>query len=240
MNRQFAAVKKMGGVFIENKKINKSPFFLEVFTTKKSGSISKVKKALGIKKIYFQNQVHSKRVTILTNRNKNKAGFKKADGLATNLPGHAVGVKVADCAAIALFDPDNKAIAVVHSGRKGMEKGIPAEAVRLMEKKFGSKQRQLIASVSPCIGPCHYEVGAALYNKLKKRKIFSNIFTIRKKKVFMDIEKGNLNILLEAGLRKKNIHISRMCTMCGPGLFHSYRRDKDKAGRMFEIVMIKK
>ncbi len=233
-------VKKKGGVLIKNKKINNSPFFFEVFTTKKTGGINSVKKMQGIKKIYSQNQVHSKRVTTLTKKNKNKAALKKADGLVTNIPGHAIGVKVADCAAIALVDPGNKAIGVVHSGRRGMEKEIPGEAIRLMEKKFGSKPGQLVASVSPCIGPCHYEVGADLYNKLKKRKIFSNIFIIKKKKIFMDIKKGNMNILLRAGLSKKNIYINKMCTMCNPGLFHSYRRDKDEAGRMFEIVMIKK
>ncbi len=155
----------------------------------------------------------------------------EADAVVTDVPGIAASVRVADCAGTIIYDPENKVVAAVHSGWRGVANKIPAKTVKLMRKKFGSYPAKLLAAVSPAIGPCCFEVGPEVY-KLRRQKVFSNIFTSRKGRVYMDIWKGAVNLLVSAGIKRKNISVCRMCTSCNPKLFFSHRRDKGKTGRM--------
>ena len=81
-----------------------------------------------------------------------------ADGLVTRQPGTVLGIYVADCGAIWLADRKSGAVGLVHSGRKGTEMGILVEAVNLMRDAFSSHPSDLVAVLSPCIRPPHYEV----------------------------------------------------------------------------------
>ncbi|MFA5403809.1 MAG: laccase domain-containing protein [Ignavibacteria bacterium] len=38
------------------------------------------------------------------------------------------------------------------------------------------------------------------------------------------------------GVREENIEVSDFCTYKEKDLFHSYRRDKDKSGRMLGVI----
>jgi copper oxidase (laccase) domain-containing protein len=84
-----------------------------------------------------------------------------ADGLVTNQRNVALGIYVADCCALYLVDPVRRAIGLAHSGRKGTELGIAAAAIRRMWECFGSQPGDIIAQISPCIRPPHYEVDFA-------------------------------------------------------------------------------
>ena len=50
---------------------------------------------------------------------------------------------------------------------------------------------------------------------------------------------ANRRLLLEAGVPGEQIHTAGLCTMCGVDDFHSYRRDKERAGRMLSVVGIR-
>jgi hypothetical protein len=56
------------------------------------------------------------------------------------------------------------------------------------------------------------------------------------KKIFLDLVEANRRQLLAAGLLKKNIEASPLCTNCHPELLFSYRAEKGKTGRMMGVV----
>ena len=131
------------------------------------------------------------------------------DGLITNLPGQLLAIYVADCAAIYLADPVNHAIALLHSGKRGTELNILAQAVGKMKTAFGTDPSDLICILSPCIRPPHYEV---------------------------DIAETITAQAHELGIR--NFKDSCMNTAADPALHYSYRMEKGQTGRMLALLSI--
>ena len=63
-----------------------------------------------------------------------------------------------------------------------------------------------------------------------KVKVFRN------EKYFIDLKKHNHIQLQKLGVRNENIEVSEYCTYDEKDLFHSYRRDRDKSGRMLGVI----
>jgi polyphenol oxidase len=155
----------------------------------------------------------------------------KADGLVykkrSSGSNHALGVRIADCVPILLFDPVKKIITGIHSGWRGTLSHIVLKAIFQM-KKLGSDTANIIAVSGPHIGACCYEIDAL------RAKAFISVFgkdTIRK------INDGNYSLdlsfaiqfdLLSQGILKKNIEDMNLCTACRPNEFYSYRKDHGK------------
>ena len=131
------------------------------------------------------------------------------DGLITNHPGLALAIYVADCAAVFLAEKHGKAIGLLHSGRKGTELGIATAAVKQMGEIFDVAPGNLIASISPCIRPPHYEVDFAA--------------EIRRQ-------------LAQAGVGE--IHDTEICTASDPARYYSYRREMGHTGRMLALICL--
>lgn len=83
------------------------------------------------------------------------------DGLITATAGEMLGIYVADCGAIWLADRGTGAVGLLHSGKKGSELGILAEAIALMGSRFGTRAADLVVVLGPCIRPPHYEIDFA-------------------------------------------------------------------------------
>ncbi len=132
-----------------------------------------------------------------------------ADGLATDAPGLTLGIYVADCAAIYLVDPRRRAIALVHSGRKGTELNILGEAVQILRESYGTNPKDLVAAVSPCIRPPHYETDFAATIAVQAR---------------------------EAGI--VHFHDAGICTASHPDRYYSYRREQGRTGRMLALLAL--
>lgn len=130
------------------------------------------------------------------------------DGLLTSRPGIALAIYVADCAAVFLADRHARAIALVHSGKKGTQLGIATRAVQELHQEFGVAPGDLVAVVSPCIRPPHYEVDFAA-----------------------DIR----NQLREAGVTA--VFDEGVCTAENPR-YYSYRREKGRTGRMLALLAL--
>jgi len=45
--------------------------------------------------------------------------------------------------------------------------------------------------------------------------------------------------LLAAGISAAHIYAAGLCTMCSAADFHSFRRDKDRAGRMLSFIGVR-
>ena len=104
-------------------------------------------------------QVHGANVEVVSPDS--PADFRDTDGLVTGETGRPLGIYVADCCAVYLVDPVNRACGLVHSGKKGTELAITRVAIDRMAESFGSRPTDLIIQLSPCIRPPHYELDFA-------------------------------------------------------------------------------
>lgn len=147
------------------------------------------------------------------------------DALLENTPGGVVAVKTADCIPILLIDPEHRAVAAVHAGWRGTAAGIASRAVEAMGAQFGTRPQELHAAIGPGIGECCFEVGPEVAAQFG-----------REGRVHIDLEEENRRQLLEAGVTGGRIYASKLCTMCEAGEFHSFRRDRERAGRMYSFV----
>ncbi|MGQ9634678.1 MAG: peptidoglycan editing factor PgeF [Bryobacteraceae bacterium] len=180
------------------------------------------------------NQVHSDRCLYANGETRGRTG--QGDALLTDVPGAALAVRTADCVPLFLVDPLRRAVAVVHAGWRGTALSIAAKAVKAMAAQFGSPPADLEAVLGPAIGPCCYMVGPEV--AVQFQPWFPEPLDLRGP-ARLDLPEANRRQLLAAGLSAARVHATPLCTCCQPDLFHSYRRDRDKAGRMVSGIQIR-
>ena len=149
----------------------------------------------------------------------------EGDALLENTPGSVIAVKTADCIPLLLVDDANRAVAAVHAGWRGTAAQIAQRAVDAMRSRFGTQPEYLYAAIGPGIGNCCFEVGPEVAEQFG-----------RVGRVHIDLAEENRRQLLQAGVTAARIYASNLCTMCGAGEFHSFRRDRERAGRMYSFV----
>ena len=149
------------------------------------------------------------------------------DALLENTPCSVIAVKTADCIPILLADERRHVVAAVHAGWRGTAARIAMRAVEAMSARFGSVPADLHAATGPGIGVCCYEVGPEVMEQ------FGGQGTGR-----LDLSAENARQLEEAGVTRERIYASNLCTMCRSEEFHSFRRDRDAAGRMHSFAGI--
>ncbi|MBV9745372.1 MAG: peptidoglycan editing factor PgeF [Acidobacteriia bacterium] len=168
-------------------------------------------------------QIHSS-VCIFANGRTGNLG--EGDALLDNAPGAALAIRTADCVPILLVDKLHHAVAAVHAGWRGTAAGIVQRAVGAMKERFGSKSDDLHAALGPGIGECCYEVGPEVAAQFGYRG-----------RAHLDLGAINRRQLLAAGLPESHIYAASLCTMC-LAEFHSYRRDREAAGRNYSFAGI--
>jgi polyphenol oxidase len=174
-------------------------------------------------------QCHSNVVQIV-----NQAGdYESCDGLVTNATGLPLVITIADCMPIVLFDPKKAVLAHVHAGWRGSEGRITKKAVDIMEQQFGVSSRDIVAFLGPSAGVCCYEVGREVSDAFAPEDS-----EMRNGRIFLDLKKANVSQLRQCGIQSANIEVSTQCTICGSDLFHSYRRDRERSGRMMAVVSL--
>ena len=194
-------------------------------------------------------QVHKDKIALVRKEDKDKGAFKyskgigQTDALITDIPGIPLLMCYADCVPIFILDPIKKAIALIHSGRKGTELELTLKTLFKMKKIFETNPCSCLAAIFPSIGPCCYSIKEE--NKIDDywlNQVEYNIepISLKNKGVRrLDLRKANNVQLIKAGLLKKNIFVNEICTADHPELFFSYRRDKGNTGRMAAIFMLK-
>lgn len=194
--------------------------------------------------LYSGYQVHGNKVEIINSLNQGKEAYfgryiEDTDGLITNMKGVALISRYADCSPIILFDPINRVQANIHSGWRGTLKEISKVGIESMIKNYKSNVDDIIAIIGPTIGKDDFQVDIDVKTMFQEKFEF-NKEIIRKKnhiKYLIDLEKTNKRILLESGIKEKNIICMNLSTYSNP-LLHSYRRDKGKYGLMGLVTMI--
>jgi YfiH family protein len=116
------------------------------------GNRSLLTRAFGItqERLVTVRQCHGSDILVIDAPNDDFSHFSgiEADAIITNQPDVMIGVTVADCVPILLYDPINKVIACVHAGWQGTAARICAQTVEGMQRVFGSKPDRLLASIN--------------------------------------------------------------------------------------------
>jgi len=147
----------------------------------------------------------------------------EADAVVGRDAGVAVGVRVADCVPVLVVDAASGHVAAIHAGWRGVALGVVRAGVELLAG------RDLLAAIGPCIGPCCFEVGPEVADRLG--------FVVRRAgdKAFVDL-RGAVRAQLRAlGLADERIDDVAGCTK-HEARFHSFRRDGANSGRMLAAV----
>ena len=175
-------------------------------------------------------QVHGKNVSIVLNG----GIYPATDGLVTSKCGVMLGIRIADCIPLLLFDPVHSIIGAIHCGWRSITAGIAEEAIRIMCEEMGTHPEDIMAAMGPAAGPCCYEIGEDTADHFRPSSIISC-----KGKLFSDIRAELQAHLLDAGLNGLNIEICSDCTICNENLYFSHRRDGLYSGRMLGYIMKK-
>jgi copper oxidase (laccase) domain-containing protein len=154
-------------------------------------------------------QIHAADVRICGKNGPEGTCFPSTDGLVTRCPGQYLGIYVADCGAVYIVDPVQRACGLVHSGKKGSELGIAVAAMRKMEEAFGSQPEDLVVQVAPCIRPPDYEIDFAV-----------------------QIQSDCLN----AGVPENRFFDCGISTAQNLDRYYSYRIEKGETGRLFAVL----
>ena len=129
----------------------------------------------------------------------------EADIIVSDDPSVAIGVRVADCAPILLFDATTNAVGAAHAGWRGTAAGAGRAAVRAMEATFGSNPAEIVAAIGPCLGACCGEVGPEVVEAFRvaghASRDIERWFTIGKtSRPYLDLERANRDQLVLVGV----------------------------------------
>ncbi|MBN1619911.1 polyphenol oxidase family protein [candidate division WOR-3 bacterium] len=179
------------------------------------------------KKIVFpEKQIHSSVVVVYPEEN-----CFECDGIITESIETAIAVRTADCLPVSVYEPNRKILGIFHCGWRGLHSGILQKGIDLLREKGGDPKKSYCVFY-PHICPDCYVV----------KEDVGDLFPDCVKKDSGGVLHLDLCLCAEVILRKlsitKFIH-SRLCTFHNPGIFHSYRRDGEKAGRMLSWSFMK-
>jgi YfiH family protein len=158
------------------------------------------------------------------------AAAKEGDALVTGDAGTLVGIKTADCVPILLIAPVSRLVAAIHAGWRGTSENINARAVAELCVR-GTTPRNLVAAVGPSIGGCCYEVGPEVARRFGK---WLPEMEQVDGPVHLDLRRINEIQLRAAGV--SDIWKSQECTFCTGEKFFSFRRERERAGRMISFA----
>ncbi|MDD5310260.1 MAG: peptidoglycan editing factor PgeF [Candidatus Omnitrophica bacterium] len=178
-------------------------------------------------------QVHGGKVVKIDARTALSGEIPGADGAITDVKGITLSVRTADCLPMLLYDPEHNAIGVAHAGWKSTKEKIAKNVVEAMRSEYRSAPAKLFAGMGPALRQCCYEVNSEFLVH------FPDSVVKMAHKHYFDLVGENAEQLIAAGISAKNIFDCGICTACKNGEFFSFRKEKDKAGRMLSVIMLK-
>ena len=158
--------------------------------------------------------------------------YADCDVLVTGEKGVYLVVSVADCIPLFMHDPIRKVVAAVHVGWRGSASGIVVETTRILRAEFATKTQDLVAYLGPSARACCYEVREDVASKFPPQFLQPKSPGI----LLLDLTGVTKAELIQSGVRQDRIEEDGNCTICTPELFHSYRRDGQRSGRMMGVI----
>jgi len=166
----------------------------------------------------------------------------KADAMATNVPGTALGILTADCAPILLADAEARVVGAAHAGWKGAAAGVIESAIGAMER-LGARRDRLVAAIGPSISQPSYEVGDEIRTVLGQAHSDNEKFFTQSSRA--GHWRFDLSSFAQAQLKRARIENTlavRPCTYLQESDFFSYRRATHRGepdyGRQLSAIML--
>lgn len=195
--------------------------------------------SIGGDAIAFLRQVHGGRVIIVDDFNGALAGdvngeprAPRADAMISSCLGLTLGIQVADCQPILLFDPVMRIVANIHAGWRGSVADIAGQTVAAMAASYGCRTENMLAGIGPSLGPCCAEF------KHYRSELPEKFWHYKDSKDRFDFWQISMDQLCDAGLLRKHIEIGGLCTRCNTDRFFSYRGEK-QTGRCAAVIGLK-
>lgn len=187
-------------------------------------------------------QVHGTDILILDASNPDVSHFHQVecDAIITDQKNIMIGVMVADCYPILLFDPGKEVAAVIHVGWRGAAAGLIGRTIAAMTSHFGCRPADLMAAIGPGIGAHKYAVDRPVRDAFREGS--GNWESIAKEislgEWLLDLKKSCQLQLEAADISHQKIESVTECTCCHRELFFSYRRDKGQTGRQIGFMLL--
>lgn len=185
--------------------------------------------------------VHGNHIEIITEQSPKGFSYKAptTDGLVTDVAHVPLFIPVADCAAVAFFDPQQHVIGMLHAGWKGVVHRIIPTMVETMSTVYGSNPSNILVGVSPCLGPCCYEVREDFIHP------FTEIFPTKVEDFFIPQADDTIHFDMWAALRWQLVESGithfegpTICTACRVDEFYSHRKERGKTGRFASTIVL--
>lgn len=191
----------------------------------------RIKTHLAADTIVSGEQVHDRKIFIVEEKPARDLEIPGFDAFISNVTGVALMVQQADCQAVLLFDPARLVVANIHCGWRGSVTDIIGKTVATMHEHFQTDPADLLAAISPSLGPCCAEFVNF------RTELPRHFHTFQVKPHYFDFPAISRMQLCESGLKPENIFCANTCTRCDRDWF-SYRRDR-KTGRFCSVIGLK-
>lgn len=147
------------------------------------------------------------------------------DGLVTDVPGLALVALGADCVPMALIGDDDRTVAVVHCGWRGLVGDVVGAVLDVLERRgCGVQQAVLGPSVCGSCYPVPPERAAQVVERCSPRVSSAAVVQCPDGQPGIDVAAGVVARLVERGVAADAVHRAGGCTVEDPALF-SHRRD---------------
>ena len=153
----------------------------------------------------------------------------EADAVITKSKHHALAIQTADCQAVLIYDPVQRAVANVHNGWRGSIGNIIGKTIGRMQARFHSSPQDLWVGLGPSLGPCCAE----FVNY--KEELPDWMWKYKKGRRHFDFWRISRDQMTAAGLLASRISISGQCTRCKSDTYYSYRGEK-LTGRFASVI----
>ncbi|HAM82166.1 peptidoglycan editing factor PgeF [Ornithinibacillus bavariensis] len=186
-------------------------------------------------------QVHQGAVHVVDKEDAGKGStsldtaLKGIDGLITNEKGLLCTAFFADCVPIFFFDSKTGYVGIAHAGWKGTVARI-AEVMTNKLVDLGVDLKSLFVAVGPCISKDNYEVDSYVKERIPVEFQDKVLTPVGNENYLLDLKQLNVEILVQSGVFRNNIDVSKYCTFRDEDLFFSHRRDNGKTGRMLGYI----
>lgn len=181
------------------------------------------------KRVATSLQVHGQEILEVTEPGR----YDGYDALMTRQPNLFVGVSVADCVPILVYDQKNKAVAAIHAGWKGTVAELVRLTLEAMQQRYNTHAHDCYAYVGTSIDETSFEVGPEVADQFAPEYKRVDEFTQR---TFINLRSANTKQLTNFGIPTAQIAISSFSTVLNNDDYFSHRLEKGQTGRFMVVI----
>ncbi len=158
-------------------------------------------------------QVHGSRAICVR---KPTSRIIQADALATDVPGLALTLRIADCQSFIVYAPSHHVVGLIHAGWRGLVAGVIPSFFRLLKEEWQIRPEETIVCSAPslCLACSRFTDPSTELPTIRPDYFSNNHVDLRA------IAKDQLFTL---GVMPRSFERMSECTCCDPQAYWSYR-----------------